>query len=128
MTNYRVNIFLDDEHNTLFETVDFKVKHFRLSDGRKISSYGGFTSLFALDKKLVFSSKCRGDEHFSKKKGILTCLQKMLKTKKTFLVIPSTGTDILSALFLDNHADIWIGNATENLQMENWWVQSGAHL
>lgn len=59
-------------------TLPFKVKHFRQYNGNRVSSNGGHTAIFDVGDGRIFSSKCRNDEQFSRRKGILTCLQKAL--------------------------------------------------
>lgn len=73
--SYTVSMFLNGK-----KVVDapFKVKHFRQYEGRNVNPKGGHTVIFDLQYGEIYSSKCRGDEHFSRHKGVLTCLQKML--------------------------------------------------
>lgn len=88
MSDYKIEMFIDGTNATneeLFRpdlTFNVKVKHFRQSDGaRGFSTTGGHTAIFDKETGMVFSSRCRPDETFSRRKGILACIQKMIQNK-----------------------------------------------
>lgn len=122
MTDYTVNVFdiehdgippldawLKDKEPALITKYKFKVKHFRQWKGRQVDTYGGYTAIFHQDSGMVFSSKCRDDEQFSRRKGLLTCIQKAVSCPPFF------GTDFLldhnwisGWKFSENHVDVYI--------------------
>jgi hypothetical protein len=122
MTNYTVNI-LDYSNQPYRTTLNLKVKHFRNYDGRIPSTTGGHTAIFELNHGLVFSSKCREDEQFCRRKGILTCIQKLLQSECFQRAIPKDGNWIVDWKFTGNGVDIWIDNPNHYPSPE--WMKWG---
>ena len=117
MTDYIVTV--NDSTGYRF-TLNLKVKHFRQYEGRNAKTNGGHTAIFDRDSGLVFSSKCRDDEQFSRRKGVLTCIQKMLQCQAFQCKTPKEGYWINDVKFNDNGCSIWLGEGSE----ENyWWLQ-----
>ena len=86
MSDYKIEFFIDGSKTDNIAEPDMianvKVKHFRVSDdGRNLSPMGGHTAIFDKDTGMVFSARCRPDETFSRRKGILACIQKMVQNK-----------------------------------------------
>lgn len=76
MTEFSVTFMSSDMYHIAKKR--YKVRHFRQFNGKDVSTNGGYTCLFDLDDGRILVSKCRNDEQFSRRKGILTCLQKYL--------------------------------------------------
>jgi hypothetical protein len=115
MTDYTVNVFDDGAEPALITKYKFKVKHFRQWKGRQVDTYGGYTAIFHQDTGMVFSSKCRDDEQFSRRKGLLTCIQKAVSCP------PFIGTDFLLEhnwitgwKFSENHVDVYLCKLDSN--------------
>ena len=86
MSDYIIDFVVDgsiNEHSPVPDlTLKVKVKHFRQSDGgRGFSTTGGHTAIFDKETGMVFSARCRPDEPFSRRKGILACIQKLVLNK-----------------------------------------------
>ena len=118
MTNYVVTV---EPSNTLQSPwkIDLKVKHFRQYSGRKAMSGGGHSIIFNLNDGLVFSSKCHENDQFDKRKGILTCLQKMFNSP----AYPVNGW-IMDVVFEQNGCRIWLDQDLEP-EKQFWWLRPG---
>lgn len=117
MTNYKVTV--NDIKGYRF-TLELKVKHFRQYEGRSAKTNGGHTAIFDQDSGLVFSSKCRDDEQFSRRKGVLTCLQKMLQCEAFQCGVPKEGYWITDVKFGDNQCQVTITDLDANSRY--WWL------
>ena len=97
--DYVVSVVTEDGQD-LF-SLDLKIKHSRqmTPNGRAPSQYGGQTVIFEQNTNTVFSSRCRMSEQFSRRKGLMTCLQKLLHQ------IPFRG--------LDDGMVVYVGTAEE---------------
>lgn len=122
MSTYHVVLRSYNDRKYL-HSFDFKIKHHRNSKGKEISPLGGATYLFDLSNGLIYSAKCRNDETFSKKKGILTCLQKMLNCSvmKDLGVDLSQGSDIAFASFDNVGALVDVAELAEESKF--YWLQ-----
>lgn len=119
MTNYRVNVLdLNGAHRF---SLDLKVKHFRQYQGRNVLPHGGHTCIFDMDSGLVFSSKCRGNEQFSRRYGVLTFLQKMLQCKAFHCAVPKDSYWIADATFTKNGCDVYI---SDGVQTPYYWLEN----
>jgi hypothetical protein len=118
MTNYIVAV--NDSIGYKFH-ISLKVKHFRQYEGRVAKTTGGHTAIFDVDSGLVFSSKCRDDEQFSRRKGILTCLQKMLQSEAFHCGELKEEYWITDVKFTSDGCLIFVND----LPPENryWWLQ-----
>lgn len=103
-------------------TLPFKVKHFRQYNGNRVSSNGGHTAIFDVGDGRIFSSKCRNDEQFSRRKGILTCLQKALN------VAPLKGKQLVIAdhEFTENGVTLFLVESTVKAAktMSHYWLSN----
>lgn len=117
MTDYTVNVNGMEGYRF---TLKLKVKHFRQYDGRVARTNGGHTAIFDKDSGLVFSSKCRDDEQFSRRKGILTCIQKMLQCQAFQCGTSKINYWIIDAKFNDNGCEVFIDVAPESIKF--WWL------
>ena len=73
-------VFKGDENCNAPPMMDLRIKHFRQQNpnGRGVSAHGGYTLIHNSVSGRFYSAKCRMDEQFSKRKGILVCIQKYL--------------------------------------------------
>lgn len=111
MTDYVVNVYdLDDRGPIFHATYKFKVKHFRQWKGRQMDTYGGYTAIFDQASGMVFSSKCREDEQFSRRKGLLTCVQKALVCPPFFGTTNTRYNWISDWSFKENSVDVYISH------------------
>lgn len=119
--DYTVKVLTEDGRD-LF-SLDLKIKHSRqLSDnGREVKPNGGQTVVFEQNTNTVFSSRCRMNEQFSRRKGVLVCIQKLLH-QVPFRGIEATygKMDILSFDLNPNGMTIYVGTATE--ENRNSWL------
>jgi len=111
-----------EDRDTILFTLNLKIKHFRQfeDNGRKVKQCGGHTIISDSITNTMFSSKCRMTEQFSRRKGLLVCLQKM-SHGLPFRGIgePLGGKDILEFESLDRGMSIFLGNSpNEGL----WWL------
>jgi hypothetical protein len=115
-------VVLTEDGRDLF-SLDLKIKHSRqmIPNGRAPSQYGGQTVIFEQNTNTVFSARCRMSEQFSRRKGLMTCLQKLLHQ------IPFRGLeatygkmDILTFDLNPNGMTIYVGTATE--ENRNSWM------
>ncbi len=83
MSDYLIRVF-SFENGKEIDVFPVKIKHFRQYTGRVPSTHGGHTAVFFMTDGLVYSSKCRNDEQFSRQKGVLTCLQKFFLSSNWF--------------------------------------------
>jgi len=113
MTDFTVTFL--DSNNYHVAKKKYKVKHFRQYAGNAISANGGYTCLFDLENGHVLVSKCRNDEQFSRRKGILTCLQKYLNNEG----IPSNEKVIDS---IQPAVDGMIIRLSKSHQKMFWWL------
>jgi hypothetical protein len=119
MSNYTVKI--DTFYPGLTPvTKEFKIKHFRRTEGREILPTGGHTAIFEIGGDKVFSAKCRDDETFSRRKGILTCLQKMVSHAHKDVVI-------YDAKFNNSGVTIFI-DRIKNASDAYWWLRDNTSL
>jgi hypothetical protein len=125
MTNYKVNVNHADGSYAF--SLDLKVKHFRQYDGRVPNTCGGHSAIFEVNSGLVFSSKCRDDEQFSRRKGLLTSLQKLLLSKSFHRNNDKLNYYIQDVVFESNGCTIWIGGLNEN-GGAFWWLTGGDRL
>lgn len=100
----------------------FKVKHFRQYNGNTVSPKGGHTAIFDIEDGKIYSSKCRNDEQFSRRKGILTCLQKALNT----VVGNGYKAQIVSHKFHENGVIITLAKVDANVRHECYWLNGSA--
>jgi hypothetical protein len=114
MSDYSVSVFFEGRELDYF---DIKIKHFRQYEGRNVSTHGGHTAIFDTQLGLVFSSKCRNDEQFSRQKGVLTCLQKMFDTK----VCPYPGKYIVDFTAGANGIRVDVSTSPHE-KGANWWL------
>jgi hypothetical protein len=116
MTDYTVNVFDDGAEPTLIMRFKFKVKHFRQWKGRQVDTYGGYTAIFHQETGMVFSSKCRDDEQFSRRKGLLTCIQKAVSCPPFFGAEdpPVDYNWITGWKFSENHVDVYLCKLDSN--------------
>jgi len=77
-------VFVRANDRTDVTTRKVKVKHFREFKGKMPYPKGGYTALFDLSSGNIYVSKCRPDESFSKRKGVYTCIQKMIESGLPF--------------------------------------------
>lgn len=126
MTNYKVNV--NDTNNGYLFSLDLKVKHFRQYDGRTPKTCGGHSAIFEVNSGLVFSSKCRDDEQFSRRKGLLTSLQKLLLSKSFHRQNDKTRYYIQDVVFESNGCTIWIGELDTVNGGAFWWLMGGDRL
>jgi hypothetical protein len=119
MSNYKVTFHNLDQEVAPLETF-FKIKHFRRTAGREILPTGGHTAIFELGGDRVYSSKCRDDETFSRRKGILTCLQKMIShiTKDAI---------IYDAKFSNGGVSVYL-SAIKSADEAYWWLRDNTSL
>lgn len=127
MSDYTVNVHDYSNGDTYRFTLNLKVKHFREHEGRKVKTHGGYTAIFDSAHALVFSSKCRGDEQFSRRKGVLTCLQKMFQSGSFFGGTPKDDMFIADVKFKPNGVDVWI-DRQENINGGSFWWLNGTRL
>lgn len=120
MTNYNVTIF-DYISDTPRYNLCTKVKHFRQYDGRTVKTHGGHSAVFDMTSGLVFSSKCRDDEQFSRRKGVLTCIQKLLLSK-SFSNEDKSKMFIADVRFLPNGCNVWISDEDCIAEGPYWWL------
>lgn len=92
----------------------FAIKHFRQYEGKEVSPLGGFTLLIDLDTARSYVAKCRPDESFSRRKGILTCLQKALNHGMLREITAECGQVIENAEFGKDGVDLYIGDTGAN--------------
>lgn len=73
-------VTLYNTSGVFLHTLNLKVKHFRqfLDNGKTYNPRGGSTIIFDQDSSAVFTARCRMTENFSRRKGLLTCIQKLL--------------------------------------------------
>ena len=118
---YAVMVVTEDGRDLI--SLDLTIKHFRQMEmnGRVPSQYGGQTVIFEQNTNTVFSSRCRMTEQFSRKKGLLTCIQKLLH-QVPFRGIERTygNMDILSLDQHENGMTVYVGTAPED--SINWWL------
>lgn len=116
--DFKVNVY-DFETNQLRYTLNLKIKHVRQRDGRSVNPCGGTTVIFEQNSCSVFTANCRHDEQFSRRKGLLTCVQKLLHSTP-FRNLPDNhnGTDIQSFHIVDRHMDVFIGKS----QVGMYWL------
>lgn len=117
MTDYTVNVFdsfSDGAEPALITKYKFKVKHFRQWKGRQVDTYGGYTAIFHQDTGMVFSSKCRDDEQFSRRKGLLTCIQKAVSCPPFFGANTVSHNWITGWKFSENHVDVYLCKLDQN--------------
>ncbi len=120
MTNYRVNV--NNELGEYAFSLDLKVKHFRQYDGRQVKTCGGHTAIFDLNTGLVFSSKCRDDEQFSRRKGLLTTIQKLLYSKSFHPANDKSRYNIADVKFESNGCTIWLAHPDNMGNCPYWWL------
>jgi len=107
MSDYKVEMYHWDKKEYL-TVAKCKVKHFRQYEGRNPSTCGGHTALFDLTLGHIHSSKCRSDEPFSRRKGVLTCIQKMFEANfKEYTPL------IVDYQFIPNGCKVWITRKTK---------------
>lgn len=119
--DYTIKVVTEDGRD-LF-SLDLKIKHSRqLSDnGRVLKPNGGQTTIFEQNTNTVFSSRCRMNEQFSRRKGLLVCVQKLLH-QIPFRGLNTTyeSMDILSFDRNANGMIVFVGTATE--ENRNSWL------
>lgn len=98
----------------LMSSKRFAIKHFRQYDGKNVSPLGGFTLLIDLDTARSYVAKCRPDESFSRRKGILTCLQKALNHGMLREVTDAVGQVIEGAAFGKDFLNLYLGKNGAN--------------
>lgn len=119
--DYTVRVVTEDGRD-LF-SLDLKIKHSRqMQEGSRYpSQYGGQTVIFEQNTNTVFSSRCRMTEQFSRKKGLLICIQKLLHQIPFRGLEASYGTmDILSYDQNTNGMEVYVG--TLDPSQTNWWL------
>lgn len=112
----------DHKSNTYLYSLDLKIKHFRQyqDNGRTFSPTGGSTVIFEQRTCSVFTAKCRHDENFSRKKGLLTCIQKLLDTTPfRGLRSPVTGKDIVMWKFDNGRARVFV-DSVDQVERMSW--------
>ena len=103
--------------------LDIKIKHFRQFDrtGRTPKPDGGHTIIYDQLTSTAFSAKCRMDEQFSRRKGLLVCLQKFLNNLPfRAIALPDEGVDIVSVTRSPRGMTLFIGEAED--AKRNWWL------
>jgi hypothetical protein len=123
MSNYNVIVHDYDKGAASYRfSLELKVKHFREHNGRQVKTHGGYTAIFSSAHDLVFSAKCRGDEQFSRRKGVLTAIQKMLLSTSFQKNTPKDNYYIADVKFLPNGCNIWIDRAENINGGPFWWL------
>lgn len=114
MTDFTVK-FLNLDGKELLEK-KYKVKHFRQYNGSTLSPNGGHTCLFDLSTGHVLVSRCRSTEQYSRRKGVLTCIQKYLRGNN---LEPIEGAGILKAESFTDGIKLTVHNSPEP---HYWWL------
>jgi len=105
-------------------SLNLKVKHLRQfeQNGRKMKQHGGHTVIFDTVSSTMFSAKCRMNEQFSRRKGVLTCIQKMLDNLPfRGLEANPNGKNILSFHSGPEGMEVYIG--LDGDAEKHWWLK-----
>ena len=117
---FRNGIHPDDP---VIGTLDLEVRHFRNRNrnGRGVTGYGGYTALFDAANGRIWVATCREDEAFSRRKGILTALQRYIHSDSRPGYLKADESFIHDVVYNNDEMEVVIGNLFEDND-PNWWL------
>jgi hypothetical protein len=94
-----------------------KIMHFRQFEGKEPSQYGGHTVMLFANSNIVTVAKCNPKDKFSRRKGVITCIQKYLDR---FDLGPQYPKGLQVFGFESNHGEFMVDVTNEGTK-KYWW-------